>query len=55
MRHFLIVAVLVLLMTVLVYFGLSNAGLFPEEASRQAETIDWLFRKEGQENMSRGP
>ena len=46
MRHFLIVAVLVLLMTVLVYFGLSNAGLFPQEASLQAETIDWLFNVE---------
>jgi cytochrome c oxidase subunit 2 len=46
MRHFVIVAVLVLLMTALVYFGLNAFDLLPEEASLQAETIDWLFNVE---------
>ena len=43
MRHYIIVAVLVLLMTALVYFGLDAIGLLPVEASLQAKTIDWLF------------
>lgn len=46
MRHFVIVAVLILIMTVLVYYGLDQIGLFPAEASQQAETIDWLFNLE---------
>jgi len=46
MRHFVIVAVLILVMTALVYFGLNQIGLFPAEASQQAETIDWLFNLE---------
>jgi cytochrome c oxidase subunit 2 len=43
MRHFVIVAVLILIMTGLVYYGLNSVGLFPAEASQQAQTIDWLF------------
>ena len=43
MRHFIILAVLILALSVLVYFGLNSIGLLPESASLQAETIDWLF------------
>lgn len=43
MRHFIILAVLILSLSVLVYFGLNSIGLLPESASLQAETIDWLF------------
>jgi cytochrome c oxidase subunit 2 len=46
MRHFIILAVLVLTLTALVYFGLNSIGLLPESASLQAETIDWLFNLE---------
>jgi cytochrome c oxidase subunit 2 len=43
MRHFIILAVLILALSVVVYFGLNSIGLLPESASLQAETIDWLF------------
>ena len=43
MRHFVIVIILVLVMTVLTYFGLTGLHLLPEQASAQAATIDWLF------------
>lgn len=46
MRHVLIVAVLVILVTLLVYFGLDTLGLMPEQAAAQAEPIDWLFNLE---------
>ena len=46
MRHFIIVAVLVLALTVVVYFGLNSVGLLPIGASLQAESIDWLFNLE---------
>lgn len=46
MRRIIIVAVLVLITTVLVYFGLDALQLMPLEASAQAETIDWLFNLE---------
>jgi cytochrome c oxidase subunit II len=43
MRHFVIVIILVLVMTVLTYFGLTGLHLLPVAASAQAATIDWLF------------
>ena len=43
MRHFIILAVLILALTALVYFGLDAIGLLPVSASLQAVTIDWLF------------
>jgi len=43
MRHFVIVGILVVLMTVLTYAGLASAGLLPVEASAQAHWIDWLW------------
>ncbi|TLN00196.1 cytochrome c oxidase subunit II, partial [bacterium] len=43
MKHFVIVAVLVAIMTVLVDFGLRSVGLLPVEASTQAVIIDRLF------------
>lgn len=46
MRQIIIVAVLVLITTVLVYFGLDALQLMPISASAQAITIDWLFNLE---------
>ncbi len=46
MRHFVIVGILVLITTVLTYFGLNAAGLMPVEASAQAITIDRLWNLE---------
>ncbi len=43
MRHYVIVGILVIVMAVLAYVGLDSAGLMPVEASRQAESIDWLW------------
>lgn len=43
MRHFVIVAFLVVIMAVLTYLGLDALHLMPEQASAQAATIDWLF------------
>ena len=43
MKHFVIAGLLVIVLTFLVYFGLTNAGLLPVEASAQAATIDKLF------------
>jgi cytochrome c oxidase subunit II len=42
-RHFLIIAALVLVVTFLVYWGLTSIGLMPAVASAQAVPIDWLF------------
>lgn len=42
-RHFVINAVLVAVVTVLTYVGLTSLGLMPVEASAQAIPIDWLF------------
>ena len=41
--HFFVVAVLVALVTVGVYVGLTSLGLMPVEASAQSVTIDGLF------------
>lgn len=43
MRHFVIVAILVLVMSVLTYLGLEASNLLPVQASEQAIAIDWLF------------
>ncbi|MBC8331826.1 MAG: cytochrome c oxidase subunit II [Anaerolineae bacterium] len=44
MKHFILVAVLVAILTVLVGFGLDTIGLMPELASLQGVFIDQLFR-----------
>jgi len=44
MKHFIAVAVVVMILTALVGLGLSNAGLFPELASLQGKFIDELFQ-----------
>lgn len=46
MRHFVIVAILVIVMTFLAYFGLMAANLMPVEASAQSVSIDWLWNLE---------
>jgi cytochrome c oxidase subunit 2 len=43
MRHFVIVGILIILFSVLLYVGLSNAELLPEAASVQAIPIDWMW------------
>lgn len=43
MRHFVVVGILVIAVTVLTYMGLDSAGLMPEPASAQAVPIDWLW------------
>ncbi|HSL30093.1 MAG TPA: cytochrome c oxidase subunit II [Anaerolineales bacterium] len=42
-RHFVIVGILVIVITVLAYVSLNSAGLMPLAASAQAEPIDWLW------------
>lgn len=46
MRHFVIVAILVLVMSVLTYFGLIAADLMPVQASAEALSVDWLWNLE---------
>lgn len=46
MRHFVIVAILILALAVLVYFGLIAADLMPVQASAQSLSIDWLWNLE---------
>ena len=43
MKHFSIVAVLILLLTFIVYIFLQSVGLLPIQASSQALIIDQLF------------
>jgi cytochrome c oxidase subunit II len=43
MQHFVIVGILIVVMSILTYFGLDSAGLMPEQASAQAVSIDWLW------------
>ncbi len=43
MRHFVIVGILVIVMAVLTYVGLSAAHLMPVEASEQAIVVDWMW------------
>ncbi len=44
MKHFIIVAILVVLFTILVFVGLNSIGLLPAQASAQAVSIDNLFQ-----------
>ncbi|MFO3797006.1 MAG: cytochrome c oxidase subunit II transmembrane domain-containing protein, partial [Anaerolineales bacterium] len=46
MRHFVIVGILVLLFSILTFFGLQAIGLMPVQASLQAKTVDWMFNLE---------
>jgi cytochrome c oxidase subunit 2 len=46
MRHFVVVGILVVVVTVLTYLGLAAAGLMPVAASAQAGPIDWLWELE---------
>lgn len=43
MKHFVVVGILVILVSVSLYVGLDNAHLLPEAASAQATPIDWLW------------
>ena len=43
MRHFVIVGILIILVSVLLYLGLDAAHLMPVEASAQAIPIDWMW------------
>lgn len=43
MKHFILAAILVAVLTVLVILGLEQIDLLPEQASLQAVSIDWLF------------
>ena len=45
-RHFVIVGILVIVMTILTYIGLDSAGLMPVQASTQAVEIDWMWNLE---------
>ena len=45
-RHYVIVGILVIVMSVLIYIGLDSAGLMPVEASAQAVDIDWMWNLE---------
>jgi cytochrome c oxidase subunit 2 len=42
-RHFVLIAVLVVIVAVLTYLGLDAIGLLPVAASAQSAPIDWLF------------
>ena len=46
MRQIVVLVVLILVSTLLVYFGLVSLDLLPQKASAQAETIDWLLNLE---------
>src|ERR1041384_4014144 len=46
MRHFVIVGILTVVVSILVYVGLSASGLMPIEASAQSIPIDWLWNWE---------
>ncbi|HEX6270313.1 MAG TPA: cytochrome c oxidase subunit II [Anaerolineales bacterium] len=46
MRHFVIVGILVVVTTILVYFGLNSANLMPTAASAQATPIDQMWNLE---------
>jgi cytochrome c oxidase subunit II len=43
MRHFVVVGLLVAIVSILVYFGLTALGLMPVEASAQSITVDWMW------------
>lgn len=46
MRHFVVVGIFIIILTVLTYVGLAAAGLMPVAASAQAGPIDWLWNLE---------
>lgn len=46
MRHFVVVGILIVVLTVLTYLGIAAAGLMPLAASAQAGPIDWLWNLE---------
>lgn len=46
MRHFVVVGILIVVLTVLTYLGIAAAGLLPAAASAQAGPIDWLWNLE---------
>jgi cytochrome c oxidase subunit II len=46
MRHFVVVGILVVIMSILTYLGLAAVGLMPVAASAQAGPIDWLWNLE---------
>jgi cytochrome c oxidase subunit 2 len=46
MRHFVIVGILVIIISVFIYIGLDSVGLMPVEASAQATDIDWMWNLE---------
>jgi cytochrome c oxidase subunit 2 len=46
MRHFVIVGILIVVITILAYVALDSAGLMPLAASSQAGPIDWLWNLE---------
>ncbi|HRQ23861.1 MAG TPA: cytochrome c oxidase subunit II [Anaerolineales bacterium] len=43
MRHFVVVGIFVIVVSILTYVGLDAAELMPEQASAQAVSIDWLW------------
>jgi cytochrome c oxidase subunit 2 len=43
MRHFVIVALLIAVLTPLIYFGLDASHVMPIEASAQAVPVDWMW------------
>lgn len=45
-RHFVIVGILVIVLSVLIYIGLDTAGLMPAVASAQAVDVDWMWNLE---------
>ena len=44
MRHFVIVGILIIVVTILMILGLDAANLMPVEASLQASEIDWMWK-----------
>lgn len=46
MRHFVVVGILVIVMAVLTYVGLDNAGLMPVQASAQSLPIDRMWNEQ---------
>jgi cytochrome c oxidase subunit 2 len=46
MRHFVIVGILIIVVSVLMYVGLEAAHLMPVAASAQAIEIDWMWRSQ---------
>ena len=46
MRHFVIVGILIIVISVLTYIGLDAEGLMPIQASEQAAGIDWMWNAE---------